>query len=72
MSEIKATSNYLNQEKRTLQEAQIIAIYSRLDEATYRIMLAHNTADPDKIYDAITRAEEFLTKAREMAIDCER
>lgn len=72
MPEIKATSSYLNQEKRQLQEAQIIAIYDQLDKAVNFIFLAHNTADPDKMYDHLTRAEERLNKAREMSIDCER
>lgn len=67
-----ATSNYLNQESRALVEAQLIALYNRLDETRRHIKLAEMTTDPDKIYDHLTRAEELLNKAREMSIDMER
>lgn len=72
MNEVKATSNYLNKKPRELKEAQILAIYNRLDEATNHIMMAHNTADPDKIWECIRRASDFLDRAREMAIECKR
>lgn len=71
MSDLKATSNYLNQETRQLNEARLISIHNRLDEMGVQVRLAGMTVEKETIIIRLDKAAEYLMKARTLATDLE-
>lgn len=71
MSEIKATSNYLNKETRQQNEARLISIHNRLDELKVQITLAENTDVKETVIARLNTAADYLMKARILATDLE-
>lgn len=71
MSEIKATSNYLNKKMRQQNEARLISIYCRLDECVTQIRMTCNTSEKETIIARLDSAAEYIMKARTLATDLE-